>query len=109
MLVRVCLHLRFQFLLDLLHRELIDTIGGRYTELSEVATSLLCALVRVRVLDPQSEHRRLRFFRMEYTLDLSLKLEKVVLSEINLFQLQFDRFFYDSFQVLYDFFIPFWV
>ena len=108
-LVRVCLHLRFQLLLDLLHRELIDTIGWRYTELSEVATSLLCALVRVRVLDPQAEHRRLRFFRMEYTLDLSLKLEKVVLSEINLFQLQFDRLFYDSFQVLYDFFIPFWV
>ena len=46
---------------------------------------------------------------MEYTLDLSLKLEKVVLSEINLFQLQFNRLFYDSFQVLYDFFIPFWV
>ena len=45
-----------------------------------MTTSLLRALVRMGVLDAQSEHRLVRLLRVEYVLDLSFELEKVVLS-----------------------------
>ena len=71
-----------------------------------MTTSLLRALVRMGVLDAQSEHRLVRLLRVEYVLDLSFELEKVVLSQIYFLYLQFDCLLNDRLQVHHHFGIP---
>lgn len=71
-----------------------------------MATSLLRTLVRMGVLDAQSEHRLVGLFCVEYVLDLSFKLEKVVLSQIDFLDLQFNRLLDDRLQVHHHFSIP---
>ena len=44
-----------------------------------MTTGLLCALVGVGILDPQSQHDLVGLFGVKYVLDLPLELEKIIL------------------------------
>ena len=69
--------------------------------------SLLSALMSVSVDDTKAQHGCSGLFCVEYVLDLTFKLEKVILSKIYLLHLKSDCLFNDGFQVLSDFFSSF--
>ena len=55
-----------------------------------MSSRLLGALVRMRVLNSQSQHRRARISRVEDAFNLAFELEKVVLAQCDLLDLQVD-------------------
>lgn len=77
----------------------------RNAELSEMTPCLLRALLRVRLLNAEPEHRCARLLRVENAFNLAFKLEESVLAQIDLSQLQPDGFLDDNLQVLNDFII----
>ena len=100
-LVQVLVRVRLNRLL-VLGSVLLHGRGRWNTEFCEVGTCLLRALVSMGVDNAKAQHRCRRLFCVEYILDLTLKFEEIILTQINILYLQSDGLFYYGFQVLSD-------
>lgn len=104
-LVQVLVGVRLHHAFVLLHLlpllvELSRVVRRRDAKLGEVASRLLRALMRMSVLNAQSQNGSIGVLRLEDGLDLAFKTEVVVLAQVDLFDLEFDRLFDDGLQVL---------
>ena len=75
---------------DRLHCRWINLVGRRDAELCEVSSRLLGALVRLRVLNSQPQHCRVRISRVEDAFNLAFELEEIVLAQCDFPDLQVD-------------------
>ena len=61
----------------------IECVRSRDAKLLEVRSCLSKTLRSMGILDPQSKHCSVRFFRMEYAFNLALEFKEIVLAQID--------------------------